>query len=132
LITSKINIALLRYNIESKLSGLENKDLKPLIYDWSRHNKTIEIAISSSRGAFDYLLNYIKAHVSLRQLDLHDAYLPEGSSVLRPDNGHLMRNPQFENAIEDYLVYTRQIQEHYKAALSKFDRIIAATDVPTK
>lgn len=122
------DFALKEIENSSRLSNFKNRDLKPLIYDWSRQNKQIEIAASKSRGAFDYLLNYMKVHGSMRQLDLHDNYLPEGPSVLRPDNAHFLSDPQFENAVDDYLIYTRQLQEFYRTALHKLDVIITATD----
>ena len=126
------DFALKEIENSNSLSNLKNKNLKPLIYDWSRLNKQIEQRTSNSIGAFDYLLNFIKVHGSLRQLDVYGEDLPEGPSNLRPDNFHLLSNPEFENALDDYLVYTRQLQRSYKAALTQLDVIIEATAMEEK
>jgi hypothetical protein len=43
-----------------------------------------------------------------------------------------LSNPEFENAIDDYLVYSRQLQNSYKAALTKLDVKIEATYIAEK
>lgn len=122
------DFALKELENSSKLSDLQNEDLKPMIYDWSRHLKQIEKNSEESYKSFDFLLDYIKRHGSLRQLDRYQQYLPEGASILRKDNLNLLTDPEFENAVDDFLVYTRQLQESYEQAIVKLDLIISKTE----
>jgi hypothetical protein len=122
------DFALKELETSSRFSELQNEALKPLIYDWSRHLRQIDKNSGESYKSFDYLLNYLKAHGSLRQMDLYDNYLSEGPSVLRANNDHLLTDPIFENAIDDYIVFTRQLQESYVQAVEKLDKIIEVTE----
>ena len=112
----------------SNLSNLKNKELGLLLYDWASFYQEIEKRESLSATGFNHYLSIIKQYGSLRQLDRFGRRLPEGGSILRPNNRHLLKNPEFENAVNDYMIFTRSLQERYKRAVLKLDVIIKMTD----
>jgi hypothetical protein len=122
------NFTLKEIENSSNLSNLKNKELGLLLYDWASYYQEIEKRESYSATGFDHYLNLIKQHGSLRQLDRFGIRLPEGGSILRPNNRHLLKNPEFENAVNDHMIFTRSLKERYKNAVLKLDVIIKITD----
>lgn len=112
----------------TSLSNLKNKELGLLLYDWASHYQEIEKRESLSASGFNQYLNLIKQQGSLRQLDRFGKLLPEEGSILRPNNRHLLINPEFENTVGDFMIYSRMLKDSYEIAFIKLDFIIKKTN----
>lgn len=106
-----------------RLSSLNNDSLKILLYRWSQQNASILERDDKSRTAYEYFLKYIKEHRVLRQLDVF-GNLQEGVSILQRDNDYLLKDILFENAVDDFLVYTIQRKIRYIQARELLIEII--------
>ena len=112
-------------NLESsgRLSSLSNDALKEALYQWSLVSNNILDKDDDASISFNYYLNFIKENGSLRNLDIHGNDI-ETPTKLDYDHFAFLSNIQFENALDDYLVYVRQRITRHKRAGVLVDEII--------
>lgn len=110
-----------------RLSKLTNKKLKLALYKWSQLNSSISDKDEDANIAYRYFLNYLKVHGSLRQIDIFQD-LKEKRSNLTIDHSFLLTDLKFENAIDDFLIYTQQRVERLEKAKIIIEQIIIASD----
>jgi len=85
------------------LSKLNNKELKKLLFQWTRfYNSMRETVFQTEKRNLD-LIKFLKIHGSLRNVDVFIGSFKYKRSRLSIDNLVLLQNPQFENQIDDKL-----------------------------
>ena len=111
------------------LSKLNNKELKKLLFQWTRfYNDMKEIAMQTEKTSLD-IINFLKIHGSLRNADvLADSFKYERSK-LSIDNLALLQNPQFENHIDDKLFVLHQAKELSVEAKQLINHILKETRI---
>ncbi|MFX0558587.1 DUF6090 family protein [Maribacter sp. CXY002] len=116
-------------NLESsgKISTLTSEELKSILYEWSLVATDITDKDSDATKGFNNLLNYYRENGSLRNLDEGGWVISEGRSSLEYDHFKFFTDIDFENIIDDCLVYTRQRIRRYKKAKIVIDQVIALT-----
>jgi len=111
-----------------RLSKLSNQNLKRALYQWSKLNSSIADKDEDTNISYRYLLNYLKEHGSLRQIDIHDQ--PKlGTSKLYVDHTFLLSDVKFESAVDDFLIYTQQRMQRLEQAKTVIKSIINASVV---
>ena len=117
-------------NLENsgKLSSLTNQKLKANLYEYSLAVTDIEDKDGDATIGFNYLLNYIKINGSLRNLDARGTQITEGRTSLTYDHMKFFSDLNFENAIDDCLVYIRQRIYRYKKAKTIINEVIRITN----
>ena len=117
-----------------RLSKLSNQSLKNALYKWSKLNSSIADKDEDANISYFYFLNYLKEHAALRQIDQHGdliigkhADLVMGKSNLYLDHTTLLSDLKFENAVEDFFVYTLQRMERLENAKTIIQDIINAS-----
>lgn len=116
-------------NLEStgKLSSLSNKNLKTKLYEYSLAITDIVDKDDDATIAFNQLLNYIKKNGSLRNLDSGGSHITEGRTKLNYNHLQFFSDLEFENAIDDCLVYVRQRIQRFEKAKKIIDEVISIT-----
>lgn len=78
------------------LSKLRNKELKKLLFQWTRYyNEMKEIAMQTEKTSMD-IVNFLKTHGSLRNVDVSAASFMYDRSKLNIDNLSLLQNPKLK------------------------------------
>ncbi len=116
-------------NLENtgKLSNLSNQELKIRLYDYTLAIKDIDDKDQDANKAFIHLLNFYKTNGSLRNMDATGVDITEGRSRLDYNHLNFFKDLEFENAIDDYLVFTRQRIKKFLVARTIIDDIINMT-----
>ena len=111
------------------LSKLNNKELKRLLFQWSRFdNQMKEIVMQTEKTSLD-IIKFVKDHGSLRNADVSNDSFPYGRSELNIDNLPLLQNPQFENYIGDKLFVLHEAQSMSIRAKQLINQILLETSV---
>jgi hypothetical protein len=105
----------------------KNAKLLSLLYNWSSTMDMILAAQTKSTNTNNEIIDYIKQHGSLRNLDATGRFLPEGKSTISAGNLHLLTDPVFENIVNDAIVYNRQKKERYRITENKLNVILELT-----
>ena len=106
-----------------RLRQLTDDSLKVALYEWTRLNEEIVLRENQATTSYNDLLRFLKRHAALRQLDRF-GLLEEGPSIIKKDNVHLLSNLEFENAVDDFLIYTRQRLIRYQRAERMLEEIM--------
>ena len=111
------------------LSKLRNKELKRLLFQWTRYyNEMKEMAMQTEKTSID-IVNFLKAHGSLRNVDVSAASFKYERSKLNIDNLSLLQNPQFENYIDDKLFVLHEAKNMSLKAKQLITQILKETSV---
>lgn len=111
------------------LSKLNNKELKKLLFQWTRfYNQMKETAMHTEQRSLD-IIKFVKNHGSLRNVDALDDIFPYHRSELNIDNLSLLQNPQFENYIGDKLFVLIEAQALSIEAKQLINQIVLETSV---
>ena len=111
------------------LSKLRNKELKKLLFQWTRYyNEMKEIAMQTEKTSID-IVNFLKTHGSLRNVDASAASFMYERSKLNIDNLSLLENPQFENYIDDKLFVLHEVKNMSIKAKQLINQILKETSV---
>ena len=111
------------------LSKLSNKELKKLLFLWTRfYNQMKETVAQTEKTSID-IINFLKNNGSLRNADASASYFKYERSKLNIDNIKLLQNPQFENHIDDKLFVLNEAKGQYVKAKQLIDKILKETSV---
>ena len=111
------------------LSKLRNKELKKLLFQWTRYyNEMKEMAIQTEKTSID-IVEFLKIHGSLRNVDTSTPNFRYERSKLNIDNLSLLQNPQFENYIDDKLFVLHQTNNMSVKAKQLINQILKETAV---
>lgn len=111
------------------LSKLRNKELKKLLFQWTRYyNEMKEIAMQTEKTSMD-IVNFLKTYGSLRNVDVSAASFLYERSKLNIDNLSLLQNPQFENYIDDKLFVLKEAKNMSIRAKQLINQILKETSV---
>lgn len=111
------------------LSKLNNKELKKLLFQWTRfYNNMKETVTQTEKTSID-IINFLKNHGSLRNVDVFGAHSEYERSKLNIDNLKLLQNPQFENHINDKLYVLNEAMAQYAKAKQIIGQILKETSV---
>ena len=113
----------------SGLSKLRNKELKKLLFQWTRYyNEMKEMTMQTEKTSID-IVEFLKIHGSLRNVDTSDPTFMYERSKLNIDNLSLLQNPQFENYIDDKLFVLKQTKNMSVKAKQLINQILKETHV---
>ena len=111
------------------LSKLTNKELKKLLFQWTRfYNNMKETVTQTEKTSID-IINFLKNHGSLRNVDTFGDHSTYERSKLNIDNLKLLQNPKFENHINDKLYVLNEAMDQYEKARQIIDKILKETSV---
>ncbi len=111
------------------LSKLRNKELKKLLFQWTRYyNEMKEMAMQTEKTSID-IIDFLKIHGSLRNVDASASSFMYERSKLDIDNLSLLQNPQFENYIDDKLFVLHQTNNMSVKAKQLINQILKETSV---
>lgn len=111
------------------LSKLRNKELKKLLFQWTRYyNEMKEIAMQTEKTSMD-IVNFLKTHGSLRNVDVSAASFMYDRSKLNIDNLSLLQNPKFENYIDDKLFVLHEAKNMSIKAKQIINQILKETSI---
>jgi len=111
------------------LSKLRNKELKKLLFQWTRYyNEMKEMAMQTEKTSID-IVKFLKTHGSLRNVDASAANFMYERSKLNIDNLSLLQNPQFENYIDDKLFVLHEAKNMSVKAKQLINQILKETSV---
>ena len=110
-----------------KITKLNNTSLRQLINSYNNNLDEIMSYEKLNAKAFDFYLNYIKLNGNLRKIDdvLNDDLV--GESLFKRDNAPLLKQIEFENALDDYYVFLGQRAGLYQKAAEIIQKIIEET-----
>ncbi|WP_339627654.1 DUF6090 family protein [uncultured Maribacter sp.] len=109
------------------LSELNNKNLKILLFNWSRFFKELQETMNQTEETNINLIEYIREHGSLRNIDAKSKKFPYGPSQLKMNNALLLQNIQFENYIDDKLFVLKESEAAYAEAKLIIQKILEET-----
>jgi hypothetical protein len=113
----------------SGLSRLRNKELRKLLFQWTRYyNEMKEMAMQTEKTSID-IVEFLKIHGSLRNVDTSNPGFMYERSKLNIDNLSLLKNPQFENYIDDKLYVLKQTNDMSLKAKQLINQILKETSV---
>ncbi|NNC50520.1 MAG: hypothetical protein HKO01_08315 [Flaviramulus sp.] len=111
------------------LSKLRNKELKKLLFQWTRYYYEMkEMATQTEKTSID-IVEFLKIHGSLRNVDASDSSFMYERSKLNIDNLSLLQNPQFENYIDDKLYVLQETKNMSVKAKQLINQILKETSV---
>jgi hypothetical protein len=110
-----------------KITKLNNTSLRQLINSYNNQLDEIMSYEKLNAKAFDFYLDYIKVNGNLRKIDdvLNDDLV--GISLFKRDNEPLLKQIEFENALDDYYVFLGQRASLYQRAAEIIQKIIEET-----
>lgn len=110
-----------------KITKLNNTSLRQLINSYNNNLDEIMSYEKLNAKAFDFYLDYIKVNGNLRKIDdvLNDDLV--GESLFKRDNAPLLKQVEFENALDDYYVFLGQRALLYQKAAEIIQNIIEET-----
>lgn len=110
-----------------KITKLNNTSLRQLINSYNNNLDEIMSYEKLNAKAFDFYLDYIKVNGNLRKIDdvLNDDLV--GESLFKRDNEPLLKQVEFENALDDYYVFLGQRALLYQKAAEIIQNIIEET-----
>jgi len=111
------------------LSKLNNANLKILLFNWSRFFKELQETMIQTEETNINLIEYIREHGSLRNIDTKSKKFPYGPSQLNMDNASLLQNIQFENYIDDKLYVLKESETAYEQAKLIIQEILDETTI---
>ncbi len=114
------------------LSELNNNRLKILLFNWSRFFKELQETMDQTEKTNINLIEYIKEHGSLRNIDTKSKTFPYGPSQLKMNNSSLLQNIQFENYIDDKLYVLKESEVAYAQAKILIQKILKETTIEEK
>lgn len=106
------------------LSKLNNPELKILLFNWSRFFKELQETMDQTEKTNINLIEYIREHGSLRNIDTKSKTFPYGPSQLKMNNSSLLQNIQFENYIDDKLYVLKESEVAYAQARTLIQKIL--------
>tara|TARA_R110002073_G_scaffold14554_2_gene59351 strand:+ start:32866 stop:33570 length:705 start_codon:yes stop_codon:yes gene_type:complete len=111
------------------LSKLRNKELKKLLFQWTRYYYEMkEMVMQTEKTSID-IVEFLKIHGSLRNVDTSDPSFMYERSKLNIDNLSLLQNPQFENYIDDKLFVLQQTKNMSVKAKLLINQILKETSI---
>ena len=111
------------------LSKLNNKKLKKLLFQWTRfYNEMKETVMQTEKTSLD-IINFLKIHGSLRNVDASSDIFKYERSKLSIDNLTLLQNQQFENHIGDKLFVLHEAKDLSTRAKQLINQILKETSV---
>jgi uncharacterized protein YlaN (UPF0358 family) len=111
------------------LSKLRNKELKKLLFQWTRYyNEMKEMAMQTEKTSID-IVEFLKIYGSLRNVDASDSSSIYERSKLNIDNLSLLQSPQFENYIDDKLYVLQETNKMSVKAKELINQILKETYV---
>ncbi|PHQ28453.1 DUF6090 family protein [Leeuwenhoekiella nanhaiensis] len=111
------------------LSKLNNSDLKILLFHWSRFFNELQETMVQSEETNISLIEFIRDHGSLRNIDTRSETFQYGPSQLEMNNALLLQNIQFENYIDDKLYVLKESEIAYAQAKLLMQKILEETTV---
>lgn len=111
------------------LSKLNDTELKIILFNWSRFYNELQETMGQSEVTNISLIQYIREHGSLRNVDSRSKAFPYGRSHLKMDNALLLQNIQFENYIDDKLFVLKESETAYTQAKILIQKILEETTV---
>lgn len=111
------------------LSKLNNSDLKILLFHWSRFFNELQETMVQSEETNISLIEFIRDHGSLRNIDTRSDTFQYGPSQLEMNNALLLQNIQFENYIDDKLYVLKESEIAYAQAKLLMQKILEETTV---
>ncbi|MFX0556664.1 DUF6090 family protein [Maribacter sp. CXY002] len=111
------------------LSKLNNTELKILLFNWSRFFNELQETMVQSEETNISLIEYIREHGSLRNIDTRSKVFQYGPSQLKMNNAMLLQNIQFENYIDDKLYVLKESEIAYTQAKILIQKILAETTI---
>lgn len=111
------------------LSKLKSSELRKLLFQWTRYfNQMKETEELMEKTSLD-IINYLKVHGSLRNVDVTAKTFNYKRSQLPIDNLALLQNPEFENHIDDKLFVLHEAKEQFVQAKQLIYQILKETSV---
>ena len=114
------------------LSKLNNPELKILLFNWSRFFKELQETMDQTEKTNINLIEYIREHGSLRNIDTKSKTFPYRRSQLKMNNASLLQNIQFENYIDDKLYVLKESEIAYAQAKILIQKILKETTIEQK
>ncbi|MDC6406137.1 MULTISPECIES: DUF6090 family protein [Maribacter] len=111
------------------LSKLNNPELKILLFNWSRFFKELQETMAQTEKTNINLIEYIREHGSLRNIDTQSNAFPYEPSQLQMDNALLLQKIQFENYIDDKLYVLKESEIAYTQAKILIQKILKETTI---
>ena len=111
------------------LSKLNNPELKILLFNWSRFFKELQETMDQTEKTNINLIEYIREHGSLRNIDTKSKTFPYRPSQLKMNNASLLQNIQFENYIDDKLYVLKESEIAYTQAKILIQKILKETTI---
>ena len=109
------------------LSKLKSKNLKKLLFKWTRHfNQMKESEEQMEKTSID-IINFLKANGSLRNIDATAAAFNYEPSQLPIYNITLLQNSEFENHIDDKLFVLNEVKEQFVISKQLIHQILKET-----
>lgn len=106
------------------LSKLNNTELKILLFNWSRFFKELQETMNQTEKTNINLIEYIREHGSLRNIDTKSNTFPYGPSQLKMNNALLLQDIQFENYVDDKLYVLKESEVAYTQAKTLIQKIL--------
>ncbi|UWX53774.1 DUF6090 family protein [Maribacter litopenaei] len=109
------------------LSKLNNTELKILLFNWSRFFNELQETMVQSEETNISVIEYIREHGSLRNIDTQSKAFQYRPSQLKMNNALLLQNIEFENYIDDKLYVLKESEIAYKQAKILIQKILEET-----
>ena len=111
------------------LSKLNNTELKILLFNWSRFFNELQETMVQSEETNISVIEYIREHGSLRNIDTQSEAFQYRPSQLKMNNALLLQNIEFENYIDDKLYVLKESEIAYKQAKILIQKILEETTI---
>ncbi|MCA0154407.1 hypothetical protein LBV24_14345 [Winogradskyella sp. 2Y89] len=111
-----------------KLNLLKNEKIADLLYQWNTLSEIRKTRITKyDSWSNDKYIPYLLDKISFKQMDMYSGYSWAGKSRVKPDYYPLFQDITFENYVDNYLWYARQVMERCEDTDQLIDEIIEAT-----
>lgn len=108
---------------------MKDEELKRQLYRWSRTYESLKEEIETLRRVNTNFLDFIRAHGSLRNVDRFSDFIGNNRSILDANNLNLLKDPAFENALDDKLFTSRDTNKQYHEIRELIEQILESIPV---
>ena len=120
------NFTLNELKNSGKLTLIKNDSLKKLLFKWEKHIETIEEWNRRVEKSSQDIVDYIKANGSIRNINYKR--ISTNASNLVVNNSHLLIDPNFENQIDEKVLYSQFMENNFEEANVIISNILKEVD----
>ena len=110
-------------------SRLNFEQLESILFDWERHSAKVRGIEEGYRNYAEDYIDFLTEFGSVRNLDAISGNIPSlKKSTITRNNVNLIKNPVFENKVDNFYFLANSLVNIYKETAIKMEEIIQLTD----